>query len=426
LKIMSLIAFPKRVQYLPLLSLIALFLLVVAGFWGLHEKIDSVSQKSSSEATDKSQNLPPSFGFENKEEMKISLPPVAAPQLQARKNVVEKSLKPANGRSWSREHYRPGDDPSRISEELQETLKKNGVDKTSNLQMLGERATRISTDLALELLNQLSSRPDQQAFLKGVLSQLLAFSPQDAAAWTEQYLTNDMKEAAFGLIGELYAMQNPAEAASWASDIENPALRIKTYESIAFVWGASDLNSAYDWAVLLEDYGEQSLVFLKLGEALAIDNPQAAADWALTFEDQALGTKILAKSLNKWSLGGLPEAAQWAAGLPDGMYKTYAVTQISSVWGQINSPASFEWAESLPTGETRDLALSTITDIWSRKNPAMAADSALAIEEDSLRLDTLRRVLTNWSDKEPLSPARWAETIRDSELRREVEKLLQP
>jgi len=223
---MSFMVLPKTVRILLMLSLAVLLAYVLAAHRDAKRQTKPESTKIVQETVDRTQNAPDVAGWKDKEARKVNSPRFAAPQRSAQ-NIIPGTGSPSatvRPRTWK--SFDTGDDPYRITEELQQTLQAAGPNKSNDLQMLGTRAILISTDLALELFNQIPSRYDKLAFLKGILSQLLTYSPKEASTWTEQYLGNDMKEAAYGLIAELYATQDPSEAANWASGIENPALRL--------------------------------------------------------------------------------------------------------------------------------------------------------------------------------------------------------
>jgi hypothetical protein len=422
---MSLIVFLKSVRILLLLTAGVLLFYFFVGDWEIDENPTPDEEISVQTASKKTQNSDAPYIPQSIRHREVNEPRLSAPQQLSQKKLSQTPLNQSITSSWQEKVYHSVDDPYLLADEFKHTLKSAGPNKYSDLQILGKRAIQDSPALALDLLGQLPSGPDQLAFLEGILSQLLEVSPMEASIWSEQFLDDYMKNTAFGLIGKLYAMQNPEAAANWASEIVSPTLRIKTYEKIALVWGGSDINSAYNWALSLEDYEEQSSVLLNLGVALARDDPSAAANWALSFEDQILGNKILATALNKWSVGKLPDVGQWIAELPESSNKNFAIQHIGSIWAQLNPSAAFEWTETMLNSQSRDLAISTIASVSSKSDPETAASSALAIEDDTLRNKALAKILKNWSAQESLSPARWAESIQNQNLRREVEQLLQ-
>jgi hypothetical protein len=115
----------------------------------------------------------------------------------------------------------------------------------------------------IEVLPQLDDQAASNPLLQGLIMRLIAHlaegDPQQALAWTQQWLPDDSRDQALARITPELARSSPAAVIQILEIIRSPLRRVEAINGIGEAFGKSDPEKALQWAAALANFRRASL-----------------------------------------------------------------------------------------------------------------------------------------------------------------------
>jgi hypothetical protein len=232
----------------------------------------------------------------------------------------------------------------------------NRDERRAAMHRWGEELAARNPEEARKIIEEWIARPgtlraEVVPFLEPLVLKLAAVDPKHAVGWSE-FLPDELKEVAYGLIAGEWMKREPEGAVEWSSTIGDDRLRsaatgsvwplldrpgfedlgvrwaqrmarngtdsVRHADVIGRVWARVSEAEPLQWAMQIPDPSAKALAFGSIAQAIAVRDPELARTLVLEFPEEG-GVRDHAINMVSYSMRNVnPEAAHawanWARG----------------------------------------------------------------------------------------------------------------